>query len=490
MKLNPTTIVSALIEAWQEVRVQKARVILSLVGVVAAVAAMSTVMAIGEIIVQSQREEIEAMTGRDATVVISISQNTSDADMMMGGVGMMPEEAGGDAQGQDSQTSSDLANAPLSASQRENMEKLGWPANDIQPSVFTKATAALASRYKLTQYSRSTMDWTYFEELTKAVREGHFRGRPVNLENLGFVDYGDGNSQADAQVTVQAVDPAYKTLFRLRLDAGRWIEPGDVNQRVTPVVVNTVLWRDLLGSTPLNEPVVLTNTGTGQQVRVVGVVRSSQYSSPTIYMNYDAWELAKASNKTDDSWMEHSLAVWVKPAQAEEARQTLPAAMNSLLGSKYKAQLDPYMSMMIEESDSVEDGFAGVKLAIMVIGAIVIFLGALGLLNVAIVTVRQRIREIGIRRAVGASAKRIFFAVFLESVVATFVAGVIGVVIAIVVFRLLPLDAMYIELQDTPGFPMNTALVALAISTGIGALAGIIPAVAAVKVKPIDAIRY
>ena len=133
---------------------------------------------------------------------------------------------------------------------------------------------------------------------------------------------------------------------------------------------------------------------------------------------------------------------------------------------------------------------ATVRLIIMVIGGIVIFLGALGLLNVAIVTVRQRIREIGIRRAVGASAKRVFFSVFMESVVATFVAGVIGVGIAILIMRVIPLESMDIMLQDVPAFPMSPAVAGVGIATAVGALCGIIPAVAAVRVKPIDAIRY
>lgn len=126
----------------------------------------------------------------------------------------------------------------------------------------------------------------------------------------------------------------------------------------------------------------------------------------------------------------------------------------------------------------------------MIIGGIIIFLGALGLLNVAIVTVRQRVREIGIRRAVGASAARVFFAVFMESVVATFVAGIIGVGIAVVVVRFLPLETIGIALSETPAFPAGAAIAGVAISTSIGALCGIIPALAAVRIKPIDAIRY
>ena len=183
------------------------------------------------------------------------------------------------------------------------------------------------------------------------------------------------------------------------------------------------------------------------------------------------------------------MLVWVSPDQVNEARNLLPAAVASVLGDGWKAEAyggDSFFGGM----DGSADQFASTRMIIMIIGAIVIFLGALGLLNVAIVTVRQRIREIGIRRAMGASATRVFFAVFMESVVATFVAGVIGVGIAVIALRVIPLEDLGIMLQDQPPFPMMAAAAGVGIATAIGALCGIIPAFAAVRVRPIDAIRY
>ena len=127
--------------------------------------------------------------------------------------------------------------------------------------------------------------------------------------------------------------------------------------------------------------------------------------------------------------------------------------------------------------------------AVIGIGALVIFLGALGLLNVAVVTVKQRVREIGIRRALGASSGRIFFSVFMESVVATFVAGVVGVIAAIVIVYFLPLDQMGFMVQDHPAFPAGAAVIGVLVATSVGALSGLIPAVTATRIRPIEAIR-
>lgn len=122
----------------------------------------------------------------------------------------------------------------------------------------------------------------------------------------------------------------------------------------------------------------------------------------------------------------------------------------------------------------------------------ILLLGALGLLNISFVTVRGRIREIGIRRSFGATAGRVLFGVMMESVVATLAAGAVGVAVAILLLKN-PITTNFIVaqgLQDVPPFPLSAALIGLAASAGVGALAGLLPALVAVRVKPIDAIRY
>lgn len=493
--MNLSVILSALTEAWQEVKIQKARVILSLVGVVAAVAAMSTVIALGEIMTQSFQEEMEAMSGRDTTITLRITEKSAGEDdyaydAMMGGPGGVTVyyDDGQEGSGTSTaNTASDLTNAPLSDEVLANFEKAGWNANDVKPSVFSRATQILASRFSLSHYSRVATSTVSIPEVNKALSDGQYKGRPVTPEGYAADMVGtetEGDVMAmDTYIETRAVDTDYKTLYRLRMESGRWLSSGDVNQRVTPVVINSIFW-SYLADTPLNEGITL-SLNKDTQVRVVGVVQSrSPWEMPIIYMPYDSWELA--GDMPESEYADNSLLVWVDPSQGDEARKVLPQTLGSLLGDKYTVSAESGMDSVMYMGNE-EDGSQTIILAI---GAIVILLGILGLVNVAIVTVRQRIREIGIRRAVGASAKRVFFAVFLESVVATFIAGLIGVMLSILIVRNLPLERLDIYLQDPPGFPMSTAITALLIATGIGALAGIIPAVTALKVKPIDAIRY
>jgi putative ABC transport system permease protein len=125
------------------------------------------------------------------------------------------------------------------------------------------------------------------------------------------------------------------------------------------------------------------------------------------------------------------------------------------------------------------------------IGGLILLLGAMSLLNIALVTIKQRIREIGIRRSFGATTGRVFFSVMMESVVATFVAGIVGVIGAVGIVNSSFITKHVIKgVTDVPPFPISAAVIGLLVSLGVGALAGLLPALIAVRVKIIDAIRF
>lgn len=437
-------ILGALIEAWGEVKVQKARVVLSLVGVVAAVAAMTIVIALGDLLLQSSRELAELYEGRSVTLRLN-PESSSNAS----------EEPAAGGPSQDASDPSSAAGAQT-AKRPDEKDTLG------------EAMGTLAERTDIHYWSRFSSGGGDIVETRQARSSGQFRGYP--LTNIS--DMVDG-------VAFQGVDPSYEVIFRTRMLAGRWVVSSDADQRLVPVVISESLWNQL-GRAPIDQVPIVLHTSDGVAMRVVGVTKSkSSFDMPTVFAHYDAARVSFPGMGSP------SMFAWVGTENADQARETLPRALASILGEGWKVSISGG-----EHEDIGEEQLGTISNVIMVIGGIIVFLGALGLLNVAIVTVRQRVREIGIRRAVGASAARVFFAVFMESVVATFVAGVIGVGIAVVVVRFLPLEALNITLSDTPAFPAGAAIAGVAISTSIGALCGIIPALAAVRIKPIDAIRY
>jgi putative ABC transport system permease protein len=301
--------------------------------------------------------------------------------------------------------------------------------------------------------------------------------------------YTNGNVQFSngvTQVQIQAVDVDFGTIHRVKVDQGAWFSDADEERLAPAVIVNTAAWKQLGSPDLASHPVIdLVADGTVTGV-VVGVLPPAAYEEvPSLMMLYSAWDRIMPDGAADGQAPNYEL--WVPPAIADELTPLVQRDMQGELGEGFTAQVNrnDYLAWQ------GEDPLLPLKLLVGGVAVLVLFLGALGLVNISLVTVRQRIREIGIRRSFGATAGRVFFAVMMESVVATLAAGVVGVTIAILIVQN-PLVRQLVGqgVQDLPAFPIEAALIGLAASAVVGALAGLLPALVAVRVKVIDAIRY
>ena len=286
-------------------------------------------------------------------------------------------------------------------------------------------------------------------------------------------------------VEMRAVDPDLGTMQRVAIDEGRWFTDADVDA-FAPVLVVNPAFLEALGVGDLgSRPTVLLGDDAPVRATVVGLTPQRwQGEEPFAYVLYE--QLARWYTPETSGWGQPapSLKVWVPPEAADD--------LAPLLRRDVAAALPGWE---VQVWDNRSNGFGTLdgagRWVALGIGAFALLLGGLGLVNIALVTVRHRIREIGIRRSFGATSGRIFFGVLMESVVATVVAGLAGVVLAVAAIKNIPVDVLFGGgIQDMPPFPVSAALTGMACATGVGALAGAIPATVAVRVKVIDAIRY
>ena len=138
--------------------------------------------------------------------------------------------------------------------------------------------------------------------------------------------------------------------------------------------------------------------------------------------------------------------------------------------------------------------FTGIKVLVWIVGIGTLMAGIIGVSNIMLVVVKERTKEIGIQRAIGATPFKIISQIITEAVVLTTFAGYFGLVIGVGILELVNF-AMESSGADTdmfyqPGVDFRVAMIALSILVFSGALAGFIPARRAVAVKPIDALRY
>lgn len=400
-----TGFVAAVVEAWHELRIHKLRVLLSLIGVMVAVASLTGAVAASGIAKQVLVEQRER-DGRPALIGIWAHQ-----------------------------------------------PQTGMPAS---PDRVRAALAATADRFDVTYYT---------------VRGAVYEGVKASYGGL------------ERRLQLVAVDPQFAAMHRVVPSGGRWLEAADAQNLAPAVVVDEKTLRKLglAGrSLPLTLELVV---GKPVTVTVVGTVPRGQYGESSVYMLADTYQHWFGA---DRPLQEAQYEMWVPVEGSERLAFEVGQAMRAELpGYQVDAQRQDYLAH--EEHDPLRE----VTLVVSAIAGVILLLGALSLLNVALVTIQQRVREVGIRRSFGATTGRVFFSVMMESVVATLVAGGVGVMLAIGLVKNPWVAKRLLEgVDDVPPFPLEAAFIGLGVSVLVGALAGVLPALIAARVKIVDAIRY
>lgn len=300
-------------------------------------------------------------------------------------------------------------------------------------------------------------------------------------------------SQLDVQfvdgvslVPATFVDVDFGVMHRVRLDQGAWFTDRDLNRLAPALIVNEPFW-NRVGSPDLRTHPTVTLAGPNPVTAViVGVTPAAVYDTmPSAFMLMDPYLAIATPEQRANLYPNYEM--WIPPEISEELTPLLQRDIAGALGEGFQVDVNRQDYQVF----AGEDPLLPLKLLVGGVAGLVLLLGALGLVNISLVTVRQRIREIGIRRSFGATAGRVFFAVMMESVVATAVAGIVGVFIAVLVVKSpWVTDLIGQGVTDLPAFPLEAALIGMAAATLVGALAGLLPALVAVRVRVIDAIRY
>ena len=461
----------AIVEAWAQLRIGKLRILLSLVGVAAAVATMAFVIAVGQITVNTINKSMEQYGGRPGTVTINVSptgkglsqavqaDDAPDAEASTtpgGGAGNSGGSGGGSAGSGSSGGSTGGASTTTSAA--------------------TSARISEAMNGFVERNEVSSWATTYTSNVRFSFPEGA------------------------RSVTTQTVSLSYGLMHHKAVAQGRWFTAQDEDD-LSPSLVVTQGFLDEMGIEKFTGPITINSFSPVQtSFTIVGVLKPENLK--LLGCTGDAEQdkdlpckqpvNAFALNTSYEQWLPKdadrpapTLEVWAGKSGAKELANLAKKDLDARFGQGSTQTTDNLSSSGAFSADSFTTGAT-------MAGALVMVLGALSLVNISLVTVRQRIHEIGVRRSFGATSRRIFFSIMLESVVATIVAGIVGIGLAIAALRFLPwADLMnFPEAPTVSSFPMVAAVIGLAAATVVGALAGIIPAIVATRIRPIDAIRY
>ena len=328
------------------------------------------------------------------------------------------------------------------------------------------------------------------------------KGQPISLSDLAEFSETDGVGQTAAWQSESAVGKygsnaetvqlygttaAYYNIQGLSMLLGRYIKSADVENASSICVINENAAQELIGySDCIGEEISIN----GIKFKVVGVLEDNDDSLTAVFSsNSLAVYIPYTSLVRLSSSVSSKITSFYVSAETGGTTAETESAMYSILYERFAQDEDAFE---IDTQDALEDTMSSVTsiLAILLggIAGISLIVGGIGIMNIMLVTVTERTREIGIRKAIGASRGVILQQFLLESVVLCMLGCAIGIFLSWGTLRIISVVVASLDLT----FKMNGAVVLIAVLFCfiIGVGFGLYPANKAAKMKPIDALHY
>ena len=284
----------------------------------------------------------------------------------------------------------------------------------------------------------------------------------------------------------------YRELKPMRLVQGRFINEGDqLNKQKVCVIgsrVHNVLYHK-------DEPVI------GSTIEIVGIAftvigiytpiatgEDAKEEAETIYVPLTTF--AKAFHRGEYvDWISALVRDDVDPEEAEEATVALIKVRKNIHPDDPRAVGSWSMAVEWQKSSML---FSGMRIVSLIFGALALLAGVIGITNIMLISIKERTKEIGIRRSIGATPLRIIRQILGETVVLTTLSGLVGMVAGVGTLELV--DSLVGEGGDGgvfrhPEIDFGTVLTVLTILLVMALIAGILPAIRAVAIRPVQALQ-
>ena len=287
--------------------------------------------------------------------------------------------------------------------------------------------------------------------------------------------------------TVYGVDENYIKSKGYTLAKGRNIQYMDITDNKQICVIGDYINRTAYGGNAVGQTIKLG----AYKFRIVGVLKAKisnhdqQEGSDddSVYLPYTT-AMRLSNESSPDSYS----AIMVDEGQANEAK----AAVEQGLYDIFKSDSAYYVYSASEWLEEMNKMINMVIVILTGIASISLLVGGIGIMNIMLVSVTERTREIGIRKAMGAKEKTILAQFVTEAATTSALGGTLGIVLGYIVSaianQVLPMFTDGMDVTVSPSF--NSIVAAFGISVFIGVLFGYLPAKRAARLNPIDALRY
>lgn len=320
------------------------------------------------------------------------------------------------------------------------------------------------------------------EDMTKLQKvNGIDEVAPMGLLS-GIVSYDD---KIVSPTTMSTTPEMQDILTGLKIDKGRFLEQSDIDEKKQVAVVGSIVTDNLFpDEDPIGKKIKITNQNNEYEFEIIGAfaqsTSSSMFSSDMDSIMAVPYSTAKELFYGDEDKI---LRIALKADDDTDPKVVAQAVKEDML-SRHK---EGEFSVLTQDDmlGMLDDILNMMTMFIAAIAAISLVVGGVGIMNIMLVTVTERTREIGLRKAVGATNSAILFQFLMEAIILSVLAGIISLLMVELGVEIVKL---YTDIH--PVVTVWSITISMAVCISIGLIFGLAPAMQASRKDPIEALRY
>ena len=305
------------------------------------------------------------------------------------------------------------------------------------------------------------------------------------------------NGKHHVNISLSGVYPIYLSTTGYKIKKGRFINDLDIKEKRKVIVLHKQTVEQLFEKSEYDQVIGKFVNASGVAYKIVGVYEDRENIQPSAFIPYSTLKIIY--NKGINL---NNILISTRNISSETTQETFEQSIRSTLGAMHEFAPDDKSAIwiwsMFKQLKQQDKGMSILRIAIWVIGIFTLLSGIVGVSNIMLITVKERTREFGIRKALGAKPLSILWLIIVESVTITTIFGYLGMLAGIATTeymnmvsgtKVLDIGVVQATVFSNPTVDISIAIQATLTLIIAGTLAGFFPARKAVMIKPIEALR-